>query len=92
MTPKNDEMNDINDIIENVSIRFKNGEKRMFEAISIRKKGVLTGSLKSVDGEHIRFVNHRFIPNDQILKIIFMNEDYKSKSITYEKNKEGAKK
>lgn len=69
------------DIIENATIIYKDGLKKIYEAISITKKGVYTGYIKPKNKKGEEFVNHSFIPRDQIQKIMFLNEHGKSKNI-----------
>jgi hypothetical protein len=66
------------DIIENVIIKYKNGLRENHDAISISDKGVYTGSIKIKDYEDQEFVNHGFIPMDQIDEIFYINENGKS--------------
>jgi len=69
------------DMIENATITYKNGLKKIYEAISITKKGVYTGYIKPKNKKGEEFVNHSFIPRDQIKKITIFNEHGKSKNI-----------
>jgi len=62
------------DMIENATITYKNGLKKIYEAISITKKGVYTGYIKPKNKKGEEFVNHSFIPRDQIKKITIFNE------------------
>ncbi len=59
-------------IIENATIVYKNGLRKIFNAISIQNKGIYIGFIKNNNGRPV-FVNHSFIPNDQIKKIVFFN-------------------
>ncbi len=68
-------------IIENATIIYKNGLKKICEAISITEKGVYAGYIKPKNKKDEEFVNHSFIPKDQIQKIMFFNENGKSKDI-----------
>ena len=69
------------DIIENVTIISKNGLREICDAISITKKGIYTGEIKTINKDSEKFVNHSFIPKDQIQKIMFLNE--KSRDIDF---------
>jgi len=66
-------------IIENATIVYKNGLKKICEAISITERGVYTGYIKPKNDEE--FVNHSFIPKDQIQNIMFFSENGKLKDI-----------
>jgi hypothetical protein len=64
----------MNNIIENATVIFKNGFKKIYEAISITKKGIYTGKKGLNNDSKDDFVNYSFIPKDQIKKINFLNE------------------
>ena len=66
-------------IIENATIVYKNGLKKICEAISITERGVYAGYIKPKNDEE--FVNHSFIPKDQIQKIMVFSENGKLKDI-----------
>ena len=72
----------MNDLIENVTIVYKNGFRRLCEVISITENGVYTGFIKSSSKKDV-FVNNSFIPNDQIRKIIILKRDGKIKNINF---------
>jgi hypothetical protein len=72
------------DIIENVTILFENGVKKIYEAIAITKNGVLTGHIQDVKNKGKEFVNYSFIPRDQIQKLIVMDENIRSKVFDFE--------
>jgi hypothetical protein len=59
-------------IIENATIFYKNGLKKIYDVISIQNKGIYIGFIKNNNGRK-KFVNHSFIPNDRIKKIVFLN-------------------
>ena len=61
-------------IIENATITFKNGLKKVVDAISITKNGVYTGKIKFNHSQINEFINSSFIPRDQIKKINFLNK------------------
>ena len=73
------------DIIENVTIIYKNGYKELCDAISISEKGVYTGQIKKTNKNGEEFINHSYIPKDQIQKIMFFNIDHKLKVIDFKK-------
>jgi hypothetical protein len=77
------------DIIENATIIYKNGLKKSYDAISITDKGVYAGHIKNKDG--MEFVNHSFIPIDQIKKISFFDSN-ENKDIDFETLKRRNKK
>jgi hypothetical protein len=58
--------------IENATIFYKNGLKKICDLISIQNKGVYICFIKNNNGRK-NFVNHSFIPNDRIRKIVFLN-------------------
>ena len=60
------------DILENVTIIYKNGLREIFNAISIVNRGVYTGQIKKINNNDIEFVNHSFIPKDQIDRILIL--------------------
>ena len=57
-------------IIENATIIYKNGKKEFYNAISVKENGIFIGDIK--------FINHGYIPNNKIQKLIFLNRDGKS--------------
>ena len=75
----------MNDLIENATIIYKNGLKKICDAISITEKGVYTGFIKSSNENKEKFVNNSFIPLDQIKKIMIFNENGKLKNLNFEK-------
>ena len=75
----------MNDLIENATIVYKNGFKKICEVISITEKGVYTGFIKSSNANKEEFVNNSFIPLDQIKKIMIFNENGKLKNLNFEK-------
>ena len=60
------------DIIENATIEYKNGLKKIFEAVNITEKGIYAGSIRSINEEK-KFVYNSFIPLDQIKNIVVCN-------------------
>jgi hypothetical protein len=74
------------DIIENVEIIYVNGTKEIYDAISITDKGVYTGKIKTKNQNIEEFVNHSFIPRDQIKKIIFFNNSGRYEDINFQKS------
>ena len=66
-------MNSKGNIIEDATIIFRNGDTELFDAILISEKGVYVGSMKSLNLEKNssnEFEEYRFIPRDQIDKIM----------------------
>jgi hypothetical protein len=72
-------------IIENATIIYKNGLRRIFNAISIQNKGVYIGFIKN-NNYRTHFINHSFIPIDQIKKIVFFNDKGKNENIILSKD------
>jgi hypothetical protein len=70
------------DLIENATIVYKNGNKRIFEVISITEKGVYTGFIKSSEDKDV-FVNNSFIPVNQIRKITILGSNGKIMKINF---------
>jgi hypothetical protein len=71
-------------IIENATIIYKNGLKKIFDAISISKKGIYIGRIRLNHLSLNEFVNYSFIPRNQIKKIMFLNEKGESEYIFLE--------
>jgi hypothetical protein len=63
----------LENLIENVTIIYKNGLKRFCDAISITEKGVYTGHIKNSNEKE--FINSNFIPINQIKKILAFNKN-----------------
>ena len=57
-------------LIENATIIYKNGKKEFYNAISVKENGIFIGDIK--------FINHGYIPNNKIRKLIFLNRNGKS--------------
>ena len=77
-------------LIENVTIIYKNGLKKFCDAISITDKGVYAGHIKKSDEKE--FINSNFIPLDQIKKIIAFSDNGKCHHIDFRvKNNLGGK-
>ena len=68
-------------IIENATVVYKNGLKKICEAISMTEKGVYIGYIKPKNENDEEFVNHSFVPKDQIQNILFFSENGKLKNI-----------
>ena len=64
-------------IIENATIIYHNGLKKIHDAISITDNGVYIGYIKYSNNTEKIFVNNGFIPKDQIKKIVFSNNKVK---------------
>jgi hypothetical protein len=75
------------DIIENATIFYKNGSKEIYNAISIMDKGVYTGEIRQINPMEDGFVHQKFIPMDQIEKIIFLNKNGKTIDIDFKRKK-----
>lgn len=85
-------MKRVKNIIENVTINYKNGEKQFADAIRITDNGIYLCHLNSSNGKVNRFEDHSFIPLDQIGQISFCNDkgktqDINLKNIKTEENK-----
>jgi hypothetical protein len=72
------------EIMENATIIYKNGLREIFDAISIANKGVYTGQIRQ-NNKEIGFINHSYVPNDQIEKILVFNANGESKNINFNK-------
>jgi hypothetical protein len=70
------------DLIDNATIIYENGFKRICKFISITEKGIYTGNLKSF-GKKVVFVNSGFIPINQIKKIMAFKEDGEIETINF---------
>jgi len=77
--------NEMQNIIENATIIYKNGLKKVVDAISITKNGIYTGKIRLNHNPIEGFVNYSFIPRDQIKKINFLNKWGESTDIFLEK-------
>jgi len=64
-------------IIENATIFYKNGIKVFYDAISISESGVFIGNKKTKNNTTEKFVNHTFIPRNQIERIIIFDKQRK---------------
>lgn len=69
-------------VIENAIVLQKNGEKQIYDAIQITKKGIITGRIKKNDAQEV-FEDQGFIPNSQIQKIMIYSIEGKVKDIDY---------
>jgi hypothetical protein len=67
------------DIIENVTIIYKDGGKKICDAISITEKGIYTGYIKLKGNNDDNFIDSGFIPLKYIDKILFISKDGKLK-------------
>jgi hypothetical protein len=72
-------------IIENATIIYKNGLRKLVEALSITKKGIYIGIIKLNHDSKYEFFNYSFIPRNQIKKINFLNERGESIDVFLEK-------
>jgi hypothetical protein len=71
----------VENIIENATITQKSGEKQIYDAIYITKKGIYTGRIITITEEREEFEDHGFIPRDQIQKITVCSKHGKSRDI-----------
>jgi hypothetical protein len=62
----------MNYLIKNATIFYKNGFRKICDVISINEKGVYSGFMKTSDDKD-EFVNNSFTPINQIRKIIVIN-------------------
>ena len=60
-------------IIENATIIYKSGKKEFYNAITVKENGIYTGDIK--------FINQSYVPINLIQKIIFLNQNGKSKNL-----------
>lgn len=74
-------MNPKEEIIENATISFKNGNKQLFTAIKIVKNGIYIGQFHTQKDMEKRFEDHSFIPHDQIDKITICTDHGKTRII-----------
>ena len=81
MISSNKKGGNLKDIIENATITQKNGEKQIYDAIQITKKGIYTGRIILITEEREEFEDYGFIPRDQIQKITVCNKHGKSRDI-----------
>jgi hypothetical protein len=72
-------------IIENATIIYKNGLRKIVDALSITKKGIYIGKIKLNHNSKDEFLNYSFIPINQIKKINFLNERGESIDVFLEK-------
>jgi len=79
-------------IIENVTLNYKNGEKQLANAIRITDKGIYLCHLLSSNGKVNHFEDHSFIPLDQIEQISFCNDKGKTQDVDLKKIKTEEKK
>ncbi|KYK20044.1 hypothetical protein AYK24_10370 [Thermoplasmatales archaeon SG8-52-4] len=70
-------------IFQNATIILRNGDRQFFDAIFITDKGIYIGVINKDYGGKKKFEEHSFIPNDQIEKISFFNEEGKLQDIDY---------
>jgi hypothetical protein len=75
-------------IIENATIIYRNGQKEIFDAITLKVNGIYTGHIKLLNEGKKQFINHSYIPKDQVKKISFLTDNGKIKDIDLKENKE----
>lgn len=69
--------------IENAIVIQKSGEKQIYDAIQITKKGIVTGRIIKKNDTREVFEDQGFIPNSQIQKIMICTIEGKVKDIDY---------
>jgi hypothetical protein len=70
-------------IIKNVTVVYKDGNKKLFEAVSIVDDGVYTGSFNKKNRSKPVFVDSGFIPIDHVEKICGLSEEIDNLNIEY---------
>ena len=79
-------------IIENATIVYKNGLRKIVDALSITQNGIYVGRIDSEKEKNEKFVNHSFIPKNQIQKIQFLDSKNKLQDIDFKTEDKGGKK
>ena len=64
-------------ILKNATIIYTDGSKENYEAISINSKGIYTGNIESYSEKNseLKIFDHRFIPFNNVKKIIYINDE-----------------
>ena len=68
-------------VIKNAIVLQKNGEKQIYDAVQITKKGIITGRIIKKNDTWEAFEDQGFIPNSQIQKIMIYTIEGKVKDI-----------
>jgi len=76
----------MSNVIENATIIYMNDLKEIFDAIILKENGIYTGHIKLLNEDKKEFINHSYIPRNQIKKIIFLTEDGEIKDIDFKKS------
>lgn len=79
-------------IIENATIVYKNGLRKIVDALSITQNGIYIGRIDPKKEKNEKFVNHSFIPKNQIQKIQFFDSTNKLQDIDFKTEDKGGKK
>lgn len=68
-------------VLKNATIIYNDGSKENYEAISITLNGVYTGKIESnyKENNEVKIFDHRFIPFENIERIIYLNKSGKEK-------------
>lgn len=68
-------------LLKNVTVIYIDGSKENYEAISITINGIYTGNIKlnSKENNEIKILDHRFIPFENVRKIVYRNDDGEEK-------------
>ena len=70
-------------IYENVTVYFKNGERKYYKATSFRKKGICTGIIENNPDKEVIFIEHGYIPLNQIEKITYLLENDETRIVDF---------
>jgi len=73
-------------IIKNVIIHYKNGSKKIFEAISIDINGVYTGFFTFKNKNKTKFIDNGFVPIEHIDKICSLSNEIDDLIIDFKRN------
>lgn len=72
-----------NSIYKNAIITFSNGEKEIFDAISITNKGIYTGIFILNNNNCEKFIDDGLISKENIISIIVIDKNGKSQNINF---------
>ena len=64
-------------LLKNATIIYNDGTKENYEAISINLRGIYTGKIETEPKKNngVRIFDHRFIPFENVKKIVYINEN-----------------
>jgi hypothetical protein len=81
-------------LLKNATILYSDGSRENYEAISINSKGIYTGKIESDSKKNneLKIFDHRFIPFENVKKIIYINKDGKEKTRLLKEIREELKK